>query len=127
MSEQEIIKGDKLIAEFMGVDFICANSRYIVTDEDWLEPYHHRFHNDWNWLMPLFEKIKYIEDNQEEFFGEDYYIISFEIDLLNGVDIKIDKKRIFMQTAFGEGQLIDALHGGVIEFIKWYNKNDKQL
>lgn len=85
------------------------------------------FHKSWDWLIPVFEKIKYIEDNQEEFFGEDYYIISFEIDLLNGVDIKIDKKRIFMQTAFGEGQLIDALHGGVIEFIKWYNKNDKQL
>lgn len=40
-----------------------------------------------------------------------------------GFDFKIDKKRVFMQTAYGKGQLIDAVWSGIIEFIKWYNNN----
>lgn len=70
-------------------------------------------------LLPIINKIQYIADNTSEFFN-DYHDIRFEIDLLNGVTLKIDKKRIFMQTAFGEGQIVDAVYNGCVSFVEWF-------
>ena len=44
MKTENIIEGNKLIAEFMGFDFIANNSHFIVRESDYLEPYHHNFH-----------------------------------------------------------------------------------
>ena len=72
-------------------------------------------------LLPVLNRIQYIADNTSEFF-KDYYDIKFEIDLLSGVTIKIDKKRIFMQTAFGENQIVDAVYEGCVAFVEWFEK-----
>lgn len=118
MYEQDILEGNKLIAEFMGlklplnvIDYsvlICQNNG--------------KYHSSWDWLMPVFERIQEIEDNQDDYL-KDYFDMHFEINLTSGVDFKIDRKRIFMQTAYGKGQLIEAVWAGVIYFIKWYNEN----
>ncbi len=120
MTKKEINNFNKICAEFLGVKFEIHSStwRYknlIVTEL--------LFHSDWNWIMEVVEKIKYIEDNQEKFFGDEYYLIHFEIDLLNGVDLFIDKKRIFSQSAFGEGQLKEAVVQAINQFLIWYNEN----
>ena len=108
---------NKLIGTFMGLEFPLTILKYgalICQDNG-------NYHKSWDWLMKVIEKIQYIEDNQEEYFGEEYFNIHFEIDFLNGVDLSIDGVRIFMQTAFDKGQLIEAVYGGVVTFIKWYN------
>ena len=102
MSEQEIIEGNKLIAEFMEVDFICANSRYIVTDEDWLEPYHHRFNSSWDLLMPVIKKCA----------KSGIYYSKYEHDLKHAL-IDID---------------IELCLEIIVKYITLYNKTyDKQL
>ena len=78
----------------------------------------------WSKVMRSIESIKYIEDNQHEFF-DDYYAISFDIDLLNGVDLTINAERIFLQTSFGRGQLKEALVKGVNAFITWFEGHKK--
>jgi hypothetical protein len=108
MTKQEIMDENKLIIEFM---------EYTQVKADY-------FYDDWNWLMPVVEKIKFIDDHQDVFF-EDYYSINFKMEFFYGVELWIDKERLFLQTAFGENTLIDAVYRGVIEFIKWYNKNKK--
>ena len=75
-------------------------------------------------LVPLINKIQEVSDNVDKYF-DSYPNISFEIDLLNGVTVKIDKERIFMQTAFGEGQLQDAIYNGCEAFVQWFNENKK--
>ena len=82
------------------------------------------YHSSWDWLMEVVEKIRFIDDNQEFFFNN-YYRIDFKFDFLNGVELWIDKERLFLQTAFGENQLVEAIYNAVIEFIKWYNTNKK--
>lgn len=98
--------------------FFGKNRRYLAVNNL-------KFHSDWNWIMEVVEKIKYIEDNQEKFFGDEHYLIHFEIDLLNGVDLFIDKKRIFSQSAFGEGQLKEAVVQAINQFLKFYNYNNE--
>jgi hypothetical protein len=49
----------------------------------------------------------------------------FTVDLLHGVTIKVDKERIFLCTAFGEGQLADALYEGCLSFSDWFEKHKK--
>lgn len=131
MSEQEIIEGNRLIAEFIGMTIKEGNWRESFTgwyrtngflNVEYIQEESLLFHSSLDWLIPVFERIQYIDDNNSEFFDE-YYNIEFTIDLLNGVTFKIDKKRIFMQTAFGPGQLVDSVWSGVISFIKWYNEH----
>lgn len=51
MNDQEIIEGNKLIAEFMGM-----GEKFLPMD------YEHengvRYHSSWDWLMPVVEKIE---------------------------------------------------------------------
>jgi hypothetical protein len=134
MTQEEINNYNRLCAEFLGFKYKnqakfwaiypLDNSSYLrklgYVRMDKLE-----FHSDWNWIMEVVEKIKYIEDNQEKFFGEEYYLIHFEIDLLNGVDLFIDKKRLFSQSAFGEGQLKEAVVKAINQFLIWYNNEQR--
>lgn len=106
MNKKEIIKGNKLIAEFMGAEF-----QYYTDDEEeaknsdkkythgtpkkifescdewwrcsfnpeekhfgWKFPSDLYYHNDWNWLMPVIEKI---EEDYSQVFMEGKQI-SFE-------------------------------------------------
>lgn len=133
--EQGIIENNKLIGEFMypsakkdfdaipdsgDVDesyFQIAKMMMIVGDYNLL-----KYHSSWDWLMPVIERMKFIDDHQDDFF-EDYYSINFKMEFFYGVELWINKERLFLQTAFGEDQLIEATYSAVIEFIKWYNKN----
>ena len=57
MSTEEIIEGNKLIAEFMGDDF--------------------SYHSDWSWLMPVVEKIEYDLPN-DYYFNTNHNQVWFE-------------------------------------------------
>lgn len=130
----EISDGNKIIMDFLGKEYIHwtfeSRTSWIsvrkTLDNNVYKAFDQykdlKYHKSFSWIMPVFERIQYIADNQSEFLKE-YYNFDFKIDLLNGVDLRIDKHRIFMQTAFGEGQLIDALYNGVLSFIEWYNIN----
>jgi len=123
-------KNNKLIAKFMGWErddfsldgYIIPknwNSHHdLCQDFDSLSPKDMMFHNSWDWLMPVVEKIQHL-DNEFE------VNVNFKIELTGAVELYINHKRVFGMTAFEVGTLIDAVYEAIIEFIKWYNKNKK--
>lgn len=116
MQEQEIIEGNKLIAEFMGYKegFPHKIDRYgyeqtvegyrIDYDDVAIEDL--EFHSDWNWLMPVIRKIigYCINESEKAFLSNEYTSILETIPLA----------------------IIEDSFKVVVEFIKWYNTNGKQ-
>ena len=59
MSEQEILDGNKLIAEFMGAKYnskldlvnLGANHKLVGINEL-------QYHSSWDWIMPVVDKIR---------------------------------------------------------------------
>lgn len=60
MTDKEIIAGNKIIAEFMG-DEIETNYKWVNRKKGVTGLW---FHSDWDWLMPVVEKITKIEDGK---------------------------------------------------------------
>jgi len=120
MNEQEIIEGNKLIAEFINLSFKTygkTGKTYYINGEPF-SILNLKYHLSWDWLMPIVEKIQHMEDRLP-------VKIDFQIHLLGTVELHINHKRVFGMTAFEPGTLIDAVYNGVIEFIKWYNTLEK--
>ena len=123
----ETKNNNKLIAEFMG---------YKVMEEDKFLAYDYpkgtdlnkvmvdvaiKYHTDWNWLMPVVEKIESMSHTK----GRHYFLamgqayVGFEIDRMNvqpfakwGTSSNYRKK--------------EAVYEAVVEFIQWHNNNLKQ-
>lgn len=102
---------NELIAEFM--DGTTFDSDGLCTDPekkyswrpgcyDSLKVEHLAYHNNWNWLMPVVEKIDSL--NIEEFNIDEF---DNQIEIL----LKLD---IFTP--------IDKVYKAIVEFIKWYNE-----
>jgi hypothetical protein len=120
MTKEEILEGNKLIVKFIEAEYLndfnypeeneigwySANGDYMGNDLI--------FHSSWNWLMPVVERIQHLED-------EIPVRIDFQIHLLGAVELHINHKRVFGMSAFEPGTLINAVYGGVVDFIKWYN------
>jgi hypothetical protein len=109
MTQEEIIQGNKLIAEFMGgikPDLFCngvKQSENAWNHNDINNPlcggkYYDdslKYHTSWNWLMPVVERCNSII-NHIEYFSRD------------------------LQRALCAAD-IELVFIAVIEFIKWYN------
>ena len=112
MTEQEILEGNTLIAEFM-VAKPCKkhpNIQLFLKIKDNKNPslqYWHllKYHKSWDWLIPVIDKIH----------SSNYYVDYYLSELgqsNNGVHINTK----FIEVSFN----------AVVEYIKWYNKNIKQ-
>ena len=115
MEQKEIIEGNKLIAEFMDYRLVDCHSPFL--GKKWTKenlndsPLYNlvesckednlRFHNSWDWLMPVLIKI------QESYQGEEHHIKSCELH----DDI----------TSMLRELKIEWVWQSVIKFIKWYN------
>ena len=130
MTDKEILEGNKLIALFMeawfnpdclfndikgtwfidGIGKRCADGCL-------------KFHTSWDWIMPVVEKIEKLGN------GNRYELVNFQIvrnfscvsvanvgENLYGLD-----KNIICLTK------IESVYYSVIEFIKWYNQQNKDL
>ena len=119
MTQEQIIEGNKLIEEFMGIDIPLNNndSVYIeihsrpttfdgITDpfDSWYRPEEFEYHESWDWLMPVINKIP---SNMYSYFEKGSYILSV------GTCLMVDVSNVYW--AFRE----------VVEFIKWYNNESK--
>ena len=113
MTEQEILDGNKLIAEFMEFKkfskshYECniANGSYL------LPPFAMQFHTSWDWLMPVVEKVD--QTGASVIIGRMFCEIKY-IDPL-------DENKTF-DIRIASGVKINAVNGALIEFIKWYNE-----
>ncbi len=144
MTKDEIIEGNKLIAEFMGWKLVKYIPEY-YPDQTWLsfknkslkinynscvcvtpEPKYNtkestteftqeffitycNYHKEWNWLMPVVDKIRDIK-NECKLSNKDVY---------NRKDrgFGLYSNKFLVNTNF------NYTYNGVIEFIKWYSEN----
>jgi hypothetical protein len=130
MTEQEIIEGNKLIAEFMdyehddndedSVTYCCdhlvnisevAHWESSIDDwTSWLRADEMKFHSSWDWLMPVFKKI-WESIDQFQYDDEPYLYITEEI-------FHPD----YLLSDFINNN-IEGVWNRCVEFIKWYNKS----
>ena len=106
MNEKEILEGNKLIAKFMNIfdnrllintnENIGSEFIPIISDEEnYISKL--KFHNDWNWLMYVINKI----------YSSGLQCVHKTIpvyDTLSSININLT-------------------YVAVVEFIKWYNEN----
>ena len=80
MSEEKIIEGNKLIAEFMGGVVCSIFTDHVLYDmgKDGIENKRYwantslKFHSSYDWLMPVVEKIEKLENNIQNESREDF-------------------------------------------------------
>jgi hypothetical protein len=87
---------NKLIAEFMGVE---TTDGLVFQDNNTHEFHPIKYHTEWNWLMPVGEKI-------DAMFGEDDEVDD-AINRVHNAVLSFD---------------IDNTYRAIVEFIKEYNK-----
>jgi hypothetical protein len=99
---------NKLIAEFMGMKYSDERS---FDNGEWTHTIKSlsKFQTDWNWLMPVVEKIESLRDAD----GNAY---RFLIDMCN---VEIENTDIIV---LGASYKRDAVYNAVVEFINQYNK-----
>jgi len=85
MKQNEILEGDKLIAEFMGMTS-SFDTYFCKSQKCHFEVNSLNYHSSWDWLMPAckkFNDIKFeIETPKHELICDDiiHYISSFQIE-----------------------------------------------
>jgi hypothetical protein len=136
---ENIIEGNKIIAEFMGDPFILMKNGLVVCDDEWerLEfktydeadsyrkknnksnyeiSYPYEYHSSWDWLMPVVEKIERERDMYFRIERDWVYICRFND--YSGVVVKTN-------TFTHKGGKIYGVWLAVVEFIEYYNKEQK--
>ena len=118
MTTEEIIEGNKLIAEFMTGETYNTfylpefgqyfNSYGQIEYTETFSPDELKYHSSWGWLMPVVEKIK--QTKQADII----------IHAKNLVQISYNKET---KTYFS-GSLLEDVWSACTEFVKWYNQNN---
>lgn len=122
MTNEEILEGNKIIAQFLTTnkdnpdsDEFYLPQHYEDNGDDWVYENDLMFHKSWNWLMPVITKIHKLG-----------YVTVFY-----GNHCEIIDKDLFTHKYDGEGfnveyysesedKLIDAVWNCVVEFVKWH-------
>lgn len=111
---KEVLKGNKLIADFMGYDsYVFRGHTMFVFEEN-----NHRtlmdlhYHESWDWLMPVLTKIGNETGHELVMHSETSYWNQFGDNAL-------------VAEFLGYGYpLQDGIWKAVVKFIKWYNSNN---
>ena len=114
---ENILEDNKLIAEFMvqnegGLVKLKENIFSTIDNfeipDDYLTLKDLKYHEDWNWLMLVVDKIESIKGTQI---------------FINGISCEIMFKGKVITKHFNTK--IEAVYNACVEFIKWYNKQNK--
>ena len=118
MENDEIIEGNKLIAEFMGGKFRKSkdkntlNKYFDLKDKGYF--YYENeicYHASWDWIMPVVEKIE-----------SDGFIVHIEQEICYIRNKTNSTENIVYNCQHPK---IESVYKSVVEFIKWYNQNTK--
>ena len=104
------LENNKLIAEFLGyIDNGCSEDGFLihpVTNYD-VEISSLKYHEDWNWLMEVVEKIE---------------SLGYRIEIVKHIcRIYLSNKETIIISE--NTPKIEAVYIACVEFIKWYNEN----
>ena len=113
------IENNKLIADFMGLNLYQGVWRKstLATEKQICKENNLKFHSDWNWLMEVVEKIESIE----------YGI--YQVDILQEGCKILERCRLLIDNRVGKLESdttkIESVYLACVEFIKWYNNQNK--
>ena len=133
MTPQEILEGNKLLAEFMGYEKSSEDKDFIfykhpdgkgivIQSQHDCKVFHTHelmeikgfiFHRSWDWLMPVVKKCSESFEHHQ-YDSEEYYHITEEI---FHPDYSLSE---FMDAD------IEAVYSRVVTYIKWYNQNKEK-
>ena len=109
------IENNKLIAEFLGyIDNGCSEDGFLIhpiTNYD-VEISSLKYHEDWNWLIEVVEKIESLN-----------YV--FEIKITWCRIKQIENGNVIVLRWEEDKTKIEAVYNVCVEFIKWYNNQNK--
>ena len=129
---ENIIENNKIIAEFLDWGFDDLSETFETPflklvdpnafgDEQYsckLQDFELEFHSDWNWLMRVVEKIENLQDENNCAI----YNVQIEQSFTEIIDNHTSETIIYDIDADSK---IEAVYNTVIEFIKWYNEQNK--
>lgn len=102
MTQVEIVEGNKLIAEFMGMKF-------------------GKYHTLWDWLMPVVDKINNTKVGDKWFR---VVIAPTQCMILvyahGGMSVPMKEPEFHVGA---KEKMIEAVWQAVIQFLQWYNQN----
>ena len=105
----------KIIAQFMGMEFIQSMSPYTITHSNWLSDKDlvstYKFDREWNWIMPVVEKIEDIKTNNLCLYDVNIY----------GNKCLIERQHVPPIDVIEETK-IDAVFMACLLFIDWYTR-----
>ena len=119
------IENNKIIAEFLSVKIhpceTIENFKFLPIEERGLYNGYFidelKYHEDWNWLMEVVEKIESIE----------YGI--YQVDILQEGCKILERCRLLIDNRVGKLESdttkIESVYLACVEFIKWYNNQNK--
>ncbi len=108
--------GNKLIAEFIGKPVTEDNNLYMSSEIDYTFPVHLKYHSSWDWLMPVVEKIQSLSCNVN-IINNCCQIIMF--------DTSYSGEPIYKKNKTMANTKIENVYDSVIQFIQWYNQQQK--
>lgn len=118
MTNKEIIEGNKLIAEFMGLEKREATAvvyeRYKWTDNHLYPVQVLQFDKSWDWLMPVVEKINDIECCVLDINSRDTFIRYIRPNLMY---------QVLLERTNAQSKIENSWQA-IVDFIKWYNENN---
>lgn len=140
MSKEEIEKGNKIIAEFMGLEFkevygwVSTGTRSFWFQKDDVKLQHPidilKYHKSWDWLMDVVEKIEetdcnvlirnFVRYDKKENKKENCLITHFHID----DDTDEEVTQLFVDR---NNNKLMSVYNCCIKFINWHNENKKVL
>lgn len=120
----KLIADNRSIAEFMGCKVDDDGFPYLDVELEngvvKMYPYGDlRYHTSWDALMPVVEKIEGLGSNDEE-----RYNVLIELDIAE-ITVYVDGEITKQFECMGATK-IDAVYQAVIQFIEWYNQQQKQ-
>lgn len=132
-----IEEGNMLIAEFLGCykypensfDNVWSYEIYghldFVDDREYEKHYYlpseMKFHDSWDWLMPVVEFIEDVRVQPDEEGSISYHRFAVGMPCGQCEIVDTESEKI---VAFGDGPTKRAsTYVAVVEFIEWYNKN----
>ena len=118
MTQEEILIGNKLIAEFEynSKDWNYLNAKLCIFES------HLKYHSSWDWLMKVVEKIASLEYEIVFEIKPNWEESTFSIyDCKHGnslVDLDVDEN-------YNPRSLIEYVWIYIVDFIKWHSERNK--
>lgn len=122
MKDEQIIEGNKLIAEFMKISYNKANMKLVWKGGLLVDELEILYHSSWDWLMPVVEKIESIKDDYHGYFG--VHITSNHC-TIQATNFRPEKKipdPPYYFNCITLSTKIESTWVMVVNFIKWFNE-----